>query len=533
MKNILVINFGKENEIITSSYLIGALKENNPHAHIHLLTYSAHVEFAKTLNGIHTIHTIDSDLIQNILKNPLYSDAFAVNSFMDIIAPIQSLEWEQVVNYSNDQVSSFLISAINAKEKSGTYINHYGVAQTDDKWSLYQNYVASGMSRAAIDKVTIRNHIVKAPFSYQSERFVNNPDYTMVASQNFSRIRAMKGTNQAFVVGISLAAGFDGHQMTTEQYADLIEAIEESDDCKAVLLLDGKNYQRELANELNYQLGNSLVSINVDTVALPSVLSNIDMFVSPANHQLAMADAMDVKCIEVRECNANHLRAQSIASENYLIYAKEDKTLVSDILLAINEEYGTQLPVTSLSSTNPTYKVLHDDYGPFMTQIRGEINIKHELRYHIERSYFLQILGYDQNAELFEHIRENTDQEVLGSYIQELKSELTSTVKVLLATLRSLKGVKSSKTNLQSFIGYLDTLMSAGKTDSTVGAIIRYFEGQIENIQETDVDSNMHTIENRLFELKSNLQLLTNIMSDLTTDKPTTTGHSVQGETTA
>ena len=128
-------------------------------------------------------------------------------------------------------------------------------------------------------------------------------------------------------------------------------------------------------------------------------------------------------------------------------------------------------------------------------------------------------MGYPKNDELIKHIKENTDRDELSSFVTNLRSELTSTVKILLATLRSLKGVKTSRSNLDNFVSYLDTLISSGKVDNMVGSLVRNFEGQIENIEAEDIDHNMKMIEDYLFDLKNNCQLLTNVMSEIVTDQ--------------
>jgi len=303
--------------------------------------------------------------------------------------------------------------------------------------------------------------------------------------------------------------------------------MEDSGDFKPVLLLSGKNYQRQIANDLNKRFNNKLISINVDTIAVPSVIANLDAIISTSNDQLAIADAMEVKAFEIRDFNGGTYTPTLVGSDNYVIYTKEERTLASDLLLAINEAFGTELPIDFMNSVNPVYKSVQDDYGIFFTQIRGSLNVTEELRYHIERSFMLQTMGYPKNTELFDHIRDNTEKDQKTKFVSELKSELTSVVKVLLGTLRSLKGVRASQQNLNSFINYLDTLISAGKNDSTVSAIIRCFEGRIENIDANDVDSNMKEIEKNLFSLKTDLQSLTTIMSDLTEEQQTESTHSV------
>ena len=131
----------------------------------------------------------------------------------------------------------------------------------------------------------------------------------------------------------------------------------------------------------------------------------------------------------------------------------------------------------------------------------------------------MQLFSNKKNQDLLNHLREHTQEEELQRFVINLKSELTSTVKLLLAALRSIKGVKSSKNNLNSFIVALDNLIQVGKSRSLAGDAVRFFEGKVENIQTTDIDSNIKAIEDKLFELKNELQVMMGYMSDLTSSQ--------------
>lgn len=528
MKNILILNNGTSHDLIASSHLISSMKKEDSNTNIEVVTFEEHRDLSVVINNVTQFHYLDSKTISSIIENPLYSDAFAINKFTEVISPLAAQKWDEIINYSNDNISAYLMNAIGASEKVGAYINQSGAPKCSDKWSIFQNYVASGVTRQPIDKVTIRNHMAKTPIHSDIEKIKNNPDYAVVAGQNFSRIRLMKGSPATFIVGINLEAGYDGYGIEMDTYIDIIETLEESNDYKPVLLLNGKNYQRQIANDLNKHFNDNLISINIESIALPAVLSNLDSIISASNDQLAVADAMETRCIELRDFSGKTFTPTIFNPDNYVIYVKEERTLASDILLGLNEEFGTELPIDFMTSTNPVYKTVNDNFGNFQTQIRGDLNIQQELRYHVERSFFYNCLGYEKNSELIEHIRQNTEKDTLSEYIINLKSELTSTVKILLATLRSLKSVKNSESGLNSFITYLDNLIAVGKENTIVSSIIRNFEGRVENINANDIDSNIKAIETNLFELKSELQMLTNYMSELATETTSSIEQAVE-----
>ena len=200
---------------------------------------------------------------------------------------------------------------------------------------------------------------------------------------------------------------------------------------------------------------------------------------------------------------------------NVVIYQKDESSSADDIILAINEEFSSELPMTTLNTVNPTHLCIQDEYGVSYSQIRGEIDVQTELRYHIERATFFQIMGFKRDDQLIEQIRRGMPKEEVEKFVENVKSEVTSTVKLLLATLRALKGAKNSKGQLNTFIGYLGNLIQAGSSDTIPSNIVKLFEGNIENITSKNVDENIQEIENYLFDLKTNLQILMNFMGEI------------------
>ena len=286
-----------------------------------------------------------------------------------------------------------------------------------------------------------------------------------------------------------------------------------------VLLTSGKSYQREIVNNLNKSFDNKLISINVDTLAISAVVANLDMLVSCANNQLYVSDVLETKIVEVRE-GKNIVTPAVMNLGSYVVYSKENETIANDIILALNEEFNTELPITTLQTNNPTFISTVDDYGLLFSQIRGEINLQAEVHYHIERATQYQLLGYDTNQELINNLRENINPIELKNIVLPIKSELTNAVKYLLNTLRSIKNIKNSQSSINQFIESLDELIKLGEVkDSVVSPVIKFFEGNIENIDSTSIDENIKEIETHLFSLKANLQIISNFTSSLVEEK--------------
>lgn len=517
MKNILISSFGTSHDFLSLAELASSLKVQYQNVNIEVVTQNVYKKDATLLRNIDRFHYIDIDKMNQIFSNPLYSDAFAINYYADIQNDISDVNWDRVINHTNDDISSFFLATFQDTTLAGTYINQQGLPKMTSRWAIYQNYVASRQSRMTIDKITLRNHIAQTPYVTDAQKIYENEEYSVMASQNFNRIKQIKGSLDTKIIGINLEEGYDQYLFDDNSLRQLIETLEDSEEFKPVLLLNGKEYQKEIVNRLNADFNNSLISINMDTEALPSVIGNLDFLITTSNDQMAVADMMNKEVLVVREF-CDKFTTQIHSENNYMIRVKDEKTLGNDILLVINELFETSLPIETMNSSNPVYKVIADQFSTFFSQIRGDIDIKKEINYHLERSYFFELLGYDRNTHLLDHIRDNTDIDTIQNYTNEVKAELTSTVKVLLATLRSLKSIKQSQDGLNQFIGYLDTLIMSGASQTCVGNIIKFFEGEIENIDSPSVDENISKIEAKLFELKGNLQIFTQYLEQITTN---------------
>lgn len=519
MSKVLITLFGSEADVLKASHFINSLTKENPHSEVHVLTYKEYEHVISLVSNISKVHFIDRNFITSTKENKLFSDAFAINCLFDSIKECAEYEWDKVINFSNDNVSSYLVSMIDTKETLGTTISNIGSPLTSNNWATYLNFVNSQKSVHVISNNQVRHHIANMPYYKEGNKIKINEEYSTIANQNFAKIRKSKPTAvNANIIGISLAPSSTGQEIDFHSLCEIIDTLESSERFKPVLIITGSQQEKDIANELNYKFDNALVSINTDLTAYPSVIMNIDALISARNNHLTIADTVETRIIEVVP-NAEELTATSCVNPgNFIIVQSGIENIVNDVNYILNQEFETDLPVASMNSINKTYAQIEDDYGTLTTQIRGELNMLQEIRYHIERYFHYQLMGYEANNELISHIKAHTQKEELNQFVGQVKDELTNTVKILLATLRSLKGVKQSKSNLQNFIGYLDNLILKGKTDSITSGAIALFEGHIENINTADSEENIKSIETNLFSLKNNLQILANILTDLVTD---------------
>jgi ADP-heptose:LPS heptosyltransferase len=153
MSKILITLLSNKIDIYSSIHLVNSLKSENPHCEISILTYSDQLVHFSSHRNIREMYSLDRKFIQAIEESSLYSDAFALNSFFSSIDPCYSINWDKVINFSNDTVSSYLCSMMNADEKIGTSISQLGSAETSNVWSNYLNFVAPNIEEDIIPSI--------------------------------------------------------------------------------------------------------------------------------------------------------------------------------------------------------------------------------------------------------------------------------------------------------------------------------------------------------------------------------------------
>jgi len=204
---------------------------------------------------------------------------------------------------------------------------------------------------------------------------------------------------------------------------------------------------------------------------------------------------------------------------NFVIFQGEGVDLEDEISYALNLSFGTMLPVAKAELIAPMYRTEKDAYGLYRKHLSGEFNVQTELRYHIERAYHYQVLGYGRNEELITHLKRATDREVVLKFVEKNREEMTVAIKTLLRTLKALKEMKQSKESVRLFVQSLDELIAQGQLDTIVSMPIALFEGGVENITSYSMEENMKEIEHLLFQLKREIKLFASILEELVTDE--------------
>ncbi len=501
MKPTLITCFKDEVSLIQASHLVNSLRKDNPASEVYLVTFRDFENTAKVVCPQGHLRFIDRFKIEHLKTGALYSDAFALNALMEDFSFALDTEWDKAINFTNDDISSYLLPMLKAQKVLGSYVSTNGSAATSDCWASYRNFYSSKHRFAPIEDLALVHHSSGAEYKREGKKVSMKEDFTMVANQNFARIRSSKGEN-AHIIGVNLGPGLDGSEFDFDYLSNLVETLEYSENFKPVLLIGGADHERAVSDELNALNGNRLISINMDISAAPSVLCNLDFLVSRPSKITALADALDTRVIEV---SAENVPPLAFNEGSFHIIEREGPSS-EDTLFVLAQEFEEPLPMAIKNSANKVYARVRDDMGVLRTLIRGEIDVQEELRYHTARCYHYSLLGYPVDHKLIQNLKENASKKEIESFCSKEKEELVSAVRTLLNTIRSLQAFKQSEKNAPKFVQHLDQLMDLGKITNVAQAPICLFEAAIENINSKDPSESLAKMEEHLFKLKADLQ---------------------------
>src|SRR5690606_27438355 len=153
------------------------------------------------------------------------------------------------------------------------------------------------------------------------------------------------------------------------------------------------------------KFNNKVISICVQTEALPGVLAHVDVLISNTNLHLYMADAMKLKCIEVTDATAG---TRVTTAGSHTVFAGHS-ACYNEVNYILNLAYGSALPVESSSMPHKICLDQRNSMGVFYTQGKGPINIAQELTYPVARNYAYEVLGATRNESLMTSLAEQCE----------------------------------------------------------------------------------------------------------------------------
>lgn len=525
MAKILVINLKKYGDLFQSAHLINSIKSNSPSAEIHLLCYEECISAAKIIKGINKVHTINRKKIVSFFKNPIYSDGLAFNEFEKELSVLRSGTFDQIINYSNDLVTTYITSYLDEENDkwAGIKFSNAQTVRYSSQFSLVLNDILTTTPFTPFSFNDIYHHILGITLApVPSEGCIrSNKGHDQTALNNLNRLRSMKSKDQSSVsiVGVQICSSSESKDIPQSTIIEAIKLINETDNMVPILLIAPNANERKRSNQINELFENKLVSVESDFIALPSVLKNLDILLTPDTSVKHLADLLKIPVVEVSLGEAPFLKQGSINTKSIIISESAHKRLTTGehdsipnirgafLLEVIKATLGIiDLDKVSDDENFCLYKPTALSDGVFTTAIRGRFSPQFETKRLLSRAIIQKTLLGTIDQSVFEILYNTVSKSEITDLINKEKTNLSILTKELLSTLRGLIQTQENRSKAPMFIESLERLLSKSFDNNLSSLPALTFRAKIESLSSSNLEDNFKEVEGLLYSLKDNVQ---------------------------
>ncbi len=136
---ILVISLLRLGDIIMSTPVLRGLREQNPNADIHLLINGQFQQISDLIPYVDKVVSFDRNAIQTGLGEADRSLFESYERLNELIEQLDSENYTQVINMTQNRLSGYLLSALKCGEKLGLILGTDGFANFNSPWFRYMN----------------------------------------------------------------------------------------------------------------------------------------------------------------------------------------------------------------------------------------------------------------------------------------------------------------------------------------------------------------------------------------------------------
>ncbi len=533
MERILIINLKRLGDIFQTGHLVQSLLSENPTREIHLLCYTESLGAAKILKGVSTIHTINRKKVISYYKNNIYSDGLSFNELNESLTKVLATNYSKVINYSNDKVSTFLTTYVSQSTKSSPL----GIT-----FSPRQTIVYSSPSSVVLNDVLTQTNFTPysyndvihqvcglAPSSINEGNIKTSKHHDKTAISNLDRLRSIKNndSNKVSIVGIQLCSASEAKDIDQETIIETIKLINDSESMIPILLIAPFENERKRSNLINKEFRNKLVSVEADFIALPSVLKNLDLLVTPDTSVKHLADNLKVPVVEISLGHAPMFKQGTVNTDSAVIslsghgrifkengealdqIKRNNKKLSGSLVFnTINTLLGNPEKVKDIPNNNLfcIYRPWKTNDGVFLMPQAGPYSSDFEARRIIARAICQKINTGKVDETFLDDSFQFITKKEFQSVIETEKNSLSLVTKDLLSTLRGLIQTQEDKGKAPVFIESLEKLLSRCFENSLAAIPTLIFRAKVESLNSNSLEDNFKEVETNLYQLKDNLQ---------------------------
>ncbi|MFT6604326.1 MAG: hypothetical protein ACJARO_001845, partial [Bacteriovoracaceae bacterium] len=494
------------------------LKEH-PHASAYILTYSEFSKATKPLSIFKGVFTIDRKKISTFSNHNLYSNGFALDELVEELKPIESMVWSNIVNYSSDKATTFLCNYLADTDEtqiSGVKFGDQNNVRYDSPWEIVFNEVMTASEYPPVHFSTAYHGMCNVNEYKGVNKIKKVKKHDLTVENNFQNLRRLnaKDGSSCSLIGLHLFTSLDNKNWSEDKVVKIIENLLCDSELYPILLIAPTKDERDRSKLINEKFDNKLIIVESDFLALTSVLSGLDILITPDTSVKHLADLVDCRVVEYATNLETTLKQGTSNTGNVIVLGpKNMESLVVDsvkFLLTPNEETYTKIMCSSV------YITFSDKMGWNLKPADGHFSID-LLKRQIQRSYISKWIGSDLDWDIktyFSDYKYSQVQTVLDSE----KAAISEVSKDLLGTLRSLNNASDSSSEVNSFIVALDRLLNRSEDKFVSSISVIEFKARLENLQCSSQEEQLRSVEDLLYKLKKNLQIALDCLNQIEKD---------------
>ncbi|WP_372651976.1 glycosyltransferase family 9 protein [Halobacteriovorax sp.] len=524
MKKILLINLRRFGDIYSSAHLINSMVQSGNYD-VSILVYKEFEKAALNIEGVSNIYTIDRKRIITLTKSEIFNNGYALEEFNKDLSTVTTQDWDEVINFSNERVSTHITSLLSSNRKIGLEFTSEMKNAYSSDWEMLLNDVITELDFSPMHFNDIYHQMVGVDTSKNSLKLKTSTNHNENAFKNINFLRqAEKGKNKK-IVGIQLFTSEESKNIPEKTIIEVIENLH-SKDIVTMLLIAPTEDEKERAAKINDHFEGRLVTVESDFHALTSVVINLDCLITPDTAIKHLSDLVETPCLEV-SLGASPFLKQGSINEQSLILSKtiEDRDFSNkdtNTDLRSDDIVNSTLLLMGLKSFNSThigegytlYRPYKDSLGTSYFAVKGEVNSELEVQRIASRMYISKTL-LESNDDSFSEMILELKGENFKRWISNEKEAVTRTTKDLLGAIRSLIQIGEGANQSKNFINSLGHLM-AHCEDSTITSIPSLFlRARLESAPTMALEDSVKDVEKNLYKMKNELQKVYEVLKTI------------------
>ncbi len=482
---------------------------DNPEHEIHILSWENNKEVELFFDDKVKFHFVNREKIASVKSSQVIPNFHAVNELWENIKEITQTHWDNVFNYSNDEISGTLSSILK-------FDNFYGVRYSESKnilftndWAEYINEVYP-LNNISINRYELLKNLTNTNITNKIEP--KNP-YAFLEAQNaLTDLKKSQGSDLKIVAFDS--ATFTSTDWNLDKIAFKLSTTNRY--LPVFIHTSGNIHEVPMLEKVQKALGDEIIIIETDIAALDSVVNAIDILICQDGLSKQMAHTWGTPSLHVRIKNLPQENTGYSYHSNDLVLETEDRNLVFEELLSCVDILTFGKPqISGQWLFNDIYQVKEDMLGNFKIHINPSDDSLINIASYMSRIFFYNQMNDAQISIRETHIFNLFTAFEIKNYLQNEQDVLKKSSKNLLQAIRNLQEMKGRPEKIASFIKLLDSFFKTDSPHFITFGVNLMLRTQLESLPEENSMELFNALESMLFELKARYKTITGFLESV------------------